>query len=260
LQYEAQHYSTGHLGMEGETLDFYMSWFRYYEGPVVLLALVEIVRGLALRLKPVILLSIFPVIYFLFINQFIVRNDRTLMPLLPFVYLLGAHALFSLAALHSGARLGWVAKRWRSGMRWVLACVTAALLLVTLSFPAVQAVSVTNFRQESINVRQDAMRWINDNVPAGARVAIEAYSPYVDPGRYAVTGVTRMVEHPVEWYIENELEYLVFSKFTFRRIYEARDRFPEEARRYDEMFGLFEEVKVFPHGDYEIRIYRVPGS
>src|SRR5688572_18899233 len=246
LQYEAQHYSTGHLGMEGETLEFYMSWFRNYEGPVVLLAIIEMVRGLVLRLKPVILLSIFPIIYFLFINQFIVRNDRTLMPLLPFVYLLAAHALFSLA----GAQLGWLVERSRAGARWVLACLSAALLLVTLGFPTVQAISVTNFRQESINVRQDAMRWINDNVPAGARVAIEAYSPYVDPGRYAVTGVTRMAEHPVEWYIENELEYIVFSKFTFRRIYAARDRFPEEAQRYDEMFGLFEQVKVFPHGDY----------
>ena len=104
LQYEAQHYSTGHLGMEGETLEFYLGWFRNFEGPVVLLAVAEIVRGIVLRSKPVILLSIFPVVYFLFINQFIVRNDRTLMPLLPFVYLLASSLVFGLAA----ARLGWV--------------------------------------------------------------------------------------------------------------------------------------------------------
>jgi 4-amino-4-deoxy-L-arabinose transferase-like glycosyltransferase len=256
LRYEAQHYSTGHLGMEGETLGFYLGWFRNYEGVVVLLALVEIVRGLVLRLKPVILLSIFPVIYFLFINQFIVRNDRTLMPLLPFVYLLGASALASLASVG----LPWIGEKWRAGARWVVASATATLLILTVAFPLEQALAVTSFRLQGIDSRQQAMRWIEANVPPGSGVAIEAYSPYVDPAKYAVTGVTRLAEHPVEWYIENDLDYLVFSKFTFQRIYNARDRFPEEAKRYDEMFGRFEQVKLFPHGDYEIRIYKIPKS
>jgi 4-amino-4-deoxy-L-arabinose transferase-like glycosyltransferase len=256
LRYEATHYSTGHLGMEGETLRFYLSWLRDYEGPVVLLALAGMVRGFALRVREIVLLSAFPLLYFVFINQFVVRNDRTLMPLLPFVYLLGAHTLLVLA----WARLPRLKGAWRRGARWVLASTSALLLIATVAYPLDRAVWVTMFRMGSINVRQEAMRWIERNVPGGASVAIEAYSPYVDPARYAVTGVTRMSEYPTEWYIENGVDYLVFSKFTFNRIYNARDRFPEEAARYDQMFSLFEPLQTFPHGDYEIRIYRNPSG
>jgi 4-amino-4-deoxy-L-arabinose transferase-like glycosyltransferase len=256
LSYEATHYSTGHLGMEGETLLFYLTHFRNYEGLIVLLGLVEVVRGIAARRKEIVLLSVFPVAYFLFINQFVVRNDRTLMPLLPFVYLLGA------------SLIGWLAQaaaKWRGGSgvkaaRWAAMAALGLVIATSLLFPLERMIALTSYRIEGINSRQDAMRWIGENVPPGSRVAIEAYSPYVDPGRYTVYGLTRMTEYPAQWYVDNRIEYLVFSKFTFQRIYNARDRFPEEARRYDEMFSTFEALKTFPHGDYEIRIYRVPGS
>ena len=265
LRFEAQHYSTGHLGMEGETLEFYLAHFRNYEGLVVLLALLEAGRGLVTRNKPLILLSVFPLLYFLFIIQFVVRNDRTLLPMLPFVYLLGGHFLVNAAGVASrDGAVGEGRRRVHRGAvaaaRWVALCGVAVLALLTIVVPMERMAVSTTYRLDGINSRSEAMRWIEGNVPPGSRIAIEAYSPYVDPQRYSVTGVTRIAEHPAEWYIENGQDYLVFSKFTFRRTLNARDRFPEEARRYDEMFAMFEQVKVFPHGDYEILIYRVPKS
>ncbi len=90
-QFELRHYATGHAGMEGNTLKWYISYLLTIEGPVAFLAILESIRGFSARSKNTLALSIFPVTYFVFINRFVVRNDRTLLPLIPFLFLLAAH-------------------------------------------------------------------------------------------------------------------------------------------------------------------------
>ncbi len=255
VQHEAQHYSSGHLGMEGETLSFYLEYFRTIEGPIILLALLEIVRGFVTKSKPIILLSLFPLIYFLFITQFTVRNDRTLLPMLPFAYLLGASFIVNLGR----ARLTWVKDAWRPAARWLLLTALIPVVAASVLFPAEAMAKATDSRLNGISTRQEAMEWISQNAPSGSRIALDAYGPYVDPKRYSVSGTPITEDHPPEWYAQN-LDYVIFSKFTFRRFYDSRERFPDEVRRYDYMFKAFDQVKVFPHEDYEIRIYRVPKS
>jgi hypothetical protein len=71
-----------------------------------MIALIAIGWGLLQRSKSILLAAVFPVIYFAFIARFEVRNDRTILPLLPFLFALATlvlapsrDALRSLASL-----------------------------------------------------------------------------------------------------------------------------------------------------------------
>jgi hypothetical protein len=56
LQYEAKHYSTGHLGWEGNTLNWYLTYLLRVAGPIAILAVLETFRGVYARSKYIILL------------------------------------------------------------------------------------------------------------------------------------------------------------------------------------------------------------
>ena len=93
MRFETQHYATGHAGMEGDTLRWYLRYLWDTTGIITLLAVIAIGWGVYKRSKKIFLLAIFPVTYFVFISRFVVRNDRTIMPLIPFLFLLAAWLL-----------------------------------------------------------------------------------------------------------------------------------------------------------------------
>jgi 4-amino-4-deoxy-L-arabinose transferase-like glycosyltransferase len=93
IRFEARHYSTGHAGMEGNTLTWYLDYMARTSFVVYLLSGTEIVRAIWRRHKETLLLSAFPVVYFVFIASLVVRNDRTFLPLTVFSSLLAASLL-----------------------------------------------------------------------------------------------------------------------------------------------------------------------
>lgn len=250
LETEAKHYSTGHIGMDGDTLRWYLEYLWLTGGPILLLALIEVVRGLYLRLKPVILLSIFPVVYFVFINGFAVRNDRTALPLTPFMYLLASSLLVELARLV-------VRHRLRPAVRVATASLAGALVALSVTYSGVAMVETTNALLERVESRELARVWIAENIPPGSRVAIEAYAPYMDPKRYDVQSHLVLSERTPEWYATNGVEYLVFSQGSYGRFYEDPARNPAMVAQYDALFNAFENIKTVNVGGYEVKVYRV---
>ncbi len=244
LQYQAQHYSSGHVGMEGNTLRWYLSYLWRVEGPVVLLAVLEILHGIYVRSKETVLLSAFPIAYFALISSVVVRNDRTLLPLTPFLFLLASSLLVGLN--RSGIQ--------RSQQTWRI--VANALVLLSLSWPLVQTLK-NAVQLTTIDSRETARIWIDHNLPAGARVAIESYSPYMDPKRFSIHGFFGLIDHTPNWYVSNDFKYLVFSQGMFRRFYQEPDRYAQQISQYEDLFHEFDELKTFTDGGYEIRIYRI---
>ena len=106
--YEVRHYWTGHRGMEDRAFTWYLSYLWGIEGPICILGMLGAGVGLWLGCKRTILISVFPLFYFAFVSSFAVRNDRTLLPVMPFIYLLAACFLDRSAAairrLHGGVR------------------------------------------------------------------------------------------------------------------------------------------------------------
>jgi 4-amino-4-deoxy-L-arabinose transferase-like glycosyltransferase len=248
LQFNSQHYSTGHAGMEGNTLQWYLEYLWKTTGPISLMAVLGIVLGVYARAKEKILLAVFPVLYFILINRFVVRNDRTLMPITPFLFLLAASFLVYLFGRANVVQ----SKILRKVCISVLASLTAAIPVFLISETITDTLQLT-----TTNSRETARIWIANNLPVGTKIAIESYSPFVDPVHFSVQGVWRIIDHNPEWYIENGFEYLVFSQDTYERFYREPDRYSPEISQYNSFFDRFVLTKMFTDGGYEVRVYKV---
>ena len=246
LRFEGQHYATGHEGMEGNTLRWYLNHMWQTANIIYILATLEILRGIYSYSRKTILLSAFPVFYFVFISSFVVRNDQTFLPLTPFLFLLAASFL-----VHLLSKANELQSRALHKMS-ILA--VACLLGVGLVLPTSKVITDT-IRLTTIDGRETARVWISNNLPSGTKIAIESYSPFVEPEKYLVQGVGKMIDYEPEWYIENGFDYLVFSQGMYGRFYLEPERYTAEIAQYDVLFDGFTLTKTFVEDDYEIRIY-----
>lgn len=245
---EGRHYSTGHLGMEGNSLAWYLNYMWQTGGIIYIFAILEILRGIYLRSKETILLSIFPLVYFGFISSFVVRNDRTILPLTPFLFLLAASFLVYLLNEASKLQL----EMWRKMLISAVVCISIASLILPTSRTIAHAVLLT-----TVDSRETARIWINNNLPAGAKIAIESYAPFVDPARFHVQGFRKMIDHDPEWYVEKGFDYLIFSEGMYGRFYREPEKYVSQVLQYENFFSRLHLVRMFTDGGYEIRIYEV---
>src|SRR5262249_44745723 len=159
--FEAHHYATGHPGFEGNTLAWYLSYLWHFEGIVSLLAGLQIVRGILQRSRETLLLSAFAVGYFVFVSSYVVRDDRTILPVIPFLILLGSSFLVDLIGLRPAdlAR----SRAWPG----VLGLGLATMALVV----PLRRTIIGSFQLIQVDSRTTARLWLNSNLPQGAKVA-----------------------------------------------------------------------------------------
>lgn len=241
-----QHYGGGHTGMEGNALGWYLAYLWRVEGPLSLVALTVMVGSVVKRSPVWFLVSVFPAVYFVFISLFVVRNDRTLMPVTPFLFVLAAYGTVTVFDK---------LKTMSPSLRWIGGGVAILIGGLCLAIPTSQTVLAAT-RLTTVDSRETARSWINQQVPPGARIAFEAYSPFVDPQKFTALPVGRMIDHDLQWYIDQQVEYLVFSQGMFRRFYADPVRYAQQVEAYDQFFNQLQLLHVFTDGGYEIRIYR----
>jgi 4-amino-4-deoxy-L-arabinose transferase-like glycosyltransferase len=245
---EVVHYSSGHAGMEGNTPIWYITYLMRTTGAILPLAVLQIVRGAYGRKKGILLAAIFPVCYFIMIARFAVRNDRTLLPMTPHLFLLAAWLLVDFLAY---------ARQVRPGQsRRLLLAVSGVLIATAILFPTIQTVQ-SNVQLGQTDSREAARVWINDNLPPGAKIALEPYSPFIDTERFSFQVVGKMVDHDPQWYIDNGFDYLVFGYGMFGRFYLDPERYRDTVQRYEAFFERFALVKLFDANGYEVRVYAV---
>jgi len=230
LTSEIRHYSTGHPGMEGNTLRWYLNYMWNTAGGLYLLGLLGILYGFVKRPRETSLLATFSIVYFVFISKFVVRNDRTFLPLTPFLFLLAAWFVVSL--------FDKLRTLQTESLRRLFLTILASLTIAALTHPLLKTIEDTHVLT-TVNSRETARRWINDNLPYGARIALESYSPFVDPSRFSVQGFLRIIDHKPEWYIEQGFNYLVFSEGMYGRFYRESERYENEVSRYNDFLEDF---------------------
>jgi len=242
------HYGGSHAGMEGDPLAWYATFLWTTTTLAPLLALVQIGRGLWQRSRPTLLLAAYPVVYFLFILRFQVRNDRTILPIVPFLFLLAAVVLADLLAL----RARTVSRPARIGLTALL----AGLLAATVVYPATLTLRENRVLAGELSL-ETAAEWLAANLEPGARVAVGAYSPFVDPGHFDVTGFNSLIDDPPAWFAAQGYDYVIAASGMYGRFYREPARYAGEVARYDRLFGALELVRVFDDGFNEVRVYRV---
>lgn len=245
--FEVDHYATGHPGMEGNSLVWYLTYAWGTAGLIYLFALLEITRGLYTRSKNTLLLAVFPIVHFIFIVSFTVRNDRTFLPLTPMLFVLSASFVVYILRNFLGNR--------------IVIGLFALLAVIGLVQPIMRTYE-DGVRITTVDSRMTSMAWIEQNLPVGSKIALEAYTPFVDPDAFFVVPVGVMINHEPQWYVEQKIDYLVFGHGMYGRFYLDPERYKDEIRQYDNLFEYerFELVQFFNDAGYEVRIYRVDHS
>jgi MFS family permease len=240
LRFESNHYRSGHPGAEGGALWFNLSALWHSFGPALLLApLAAFVPSPKAR-RYVAVLCAFAVPYFALVSAMQVRFPRNLTPLIvPLAVLaaLGATTLIdrlrrplAAAPLAVLAAIGAtpVVDRFR---RPLAAGMVAAVML----WPTVAAVGFVC--RATDDPWAEARVWLHDHVPAGSKIAVEPYGPYVDPARYRVLAQPTLTAADPQWYRANGYDTLIASEQNFQRYLDAPTRYPTQANAYRQLLS-----------------------
>lgn len=253
--FEINHYYVrGHAGADSTmgmlgNLIWYGGKLLFYDGPLVLLALLAFPFSPRERRAEVLVLASWPLLILLLNATARVRTVLALVPMLLILY--------QLAAIGGGGLLGRLAHSKSAvgrGARWC-GVVVALLLLI----PLAQTTLVAS-RFARPDVRTLTTEWLEQNTAPQDRIAIEAYGPVLRrPGaRYTYL----LIGHTPEWYQAAGLDYFVASHYwTFLT---SPDLYPEQTAAYERLFQfpLVQSIRGPLQYLYdpirEIRIHRVP--
>jgi len=197
------------------------------------------------------LAAAFSLVYFYMISGQRLVWGRYLLPMLPFLCILAAGAVVSLAQ--------WVGRRWPLPH---LATATAVVLIVILgATPTINAVNWLRTASR-VSTNEQAYRWILENLPAGSRIANETREVLLPVNRYTIEYPRRLIVHNVEHYQQNGVNYLIASSLSFRVAFYDVPPEPAALVAYTELFRRTEHLITFmpstEHPGPELRIYRVP--
>lgn len=248
LQFERRHYASGHSGMEGGTVAYYAGHLATREGLLVLLAIAGLVAARQ-RWRLALVLSSFPLAYAATVSMQAVRNDRTILLILP--------PLAVLAALATQPIAQW-ARTYQAAALAAFAIVLTALAAV-LSVGAVSTlpwsgpstwIAHTNLPWSGPSTWTRAQRWLNTNAN-GSPIVIESYGPWLDPIRHQVIPCDRVVDCPAP-----PGGYIVASEGMYGRF--TAEAYPADHVAYQRLFTRLHEVARFDNNGPTIRILAVP--
>ena len=197
------HYGTQHPGFEGKAnWRWYLSVFLTSADALWMIAGTLGLLGLLLKKwKKGLLLVAFPVIYYLMVSRFIVRFERNMVPLLPFLAI-GGGWLIDKGASFLARRLT------RSQLLSNVLAVSGAALLICL--PLVASISLDRALSQTDH-RELAGQWVEENITEGSKIAIEHYSIPFDYDQYQVEDIIRASDHELDWYQQEGFEILIIS-------------------------------------------------
>jgi 4-amino-4-deoxy-L-arabinose transferase-like glycosyltransferase len=245
--FEASHYATGHVGMEGNAFIWYLNYFWTSESLAAVLGCAGMFLGLIKRQKQYILLAVFPVVFFAFISLFEVRNDRTAIPITPYTYIFAAILLV-------GLWQQFAKKSWQDLLiRVVLLCSVIFILLFSLNSDIQVSKSLM-----TVDSRETSRVWIESNLPAGAKIAIEPYSPYIDPTLHQVLPVNSLINADLKQLKQLGVNYIICSQGMYGRYFNEPEKYAEQVNEYNRLFSTLPQVKTFTDGNYEIKIFQLP--
>lgn len=253
--FEIKHYSTGHPGMEGNTLTWYLTFMWQTAGIIYILAALGIIYSLVSSQKRNFVVISFILIYFVFISRMMVRNDRTILPIIPLFMIMGAWMFIKIT--HIFGDLISKNKRLLPKTKTALTSGFFLILLCLLLAQPITKVYRGIMNLLTPNSRETARIWIEQNLPKGSKIAIESYSPFIKPEKYLVQGLGQIIDHDLNWYYEQEFDYLIFSQGMYGRYFAEPQKYNEQVRKYQKFFDELSLIKIFRDGNYEIRIYKV---
>jgi 4-amino-4-deoxy-L-arabinose transferase-like glycosyltransferase len=190
---------------------------------------------------------IFVVIFYAELSGQTLVYGRYLLPLMPALLVVAGGAV-SMLLTWSGRAID---RTRHKGM------FVAALGVILLAVPLQQTAGLLS-RMSKTSSNELAFAWMLEEIPDGARVAVEAEGMKLPP-RFRARNVARLIDHSVEEYVGEGVEYLVASSLASRNAMAGGPT--REGRAYTELFRnaqlLFAVTPTADHPGSEIRVYRL---
>jgi hypothetical protein len=198
---------------------FYVKTLLYGIGPVML---VLAALGLARRTLMVfktrdissLVLIAFPISYFLIMGATRHYFARYALPLVPFAAVLSADVIIATIT------------RWQPGRERLVVGAAIGIVVISIIPPLINSLQHDVLLSRT-DTRTIAKQWIEANIPAGAKIAIDwpfhgpplATADQHRPSNitYDVTwvGQTGLAEHSLDWYRQQGYDYLIASSFIY---------------------------------------------
>lgn len=253
VAYEVRHNVVlGHTGYEGNTFGWYMArLLGSSERWITLLSVAALILAAVRRQWRVWWLAVFPIAYLLMMSRNLVRFERYLVPMLPFLAMLSGYVL--------AAVIEKVQARWPQtiGRRVITSAVTIGALLLIVGEPLINTM-LYDGRLRADDVRTQAREWLLANVPRGQAITLEAYGPPITSDEYAITTVRSLSEVGEPAKLQSG-QYVIASSAMYSRY--TPDS--AEGQAYARVLGGLERVAQLTgpfvgEPDYTIEVYRVP--
>jgi 4-amino-4-deoxy-L-arabinose transferase-like glycosyltransferase len=198
-----------------------------------------------------VLVTLFPLIYFRFISNQTLFFGRYLLPLLPFLSLLGAAAIVALVRRLGRTRVAPVVRN----------AVIVALTIVAIGPPAYTSIRF-NANAAKVWTTEQAYAWLMKEVPVGSRVTLESRQILL-PATYHATYLPQLRLRPFEHFVAGDVDYLVASSQCYGPYFEkdGPQKYPAEYADYMRIFNQTQEVARFTpsaeHPGPELRILKL---
>lgn len=198
------------------------------------------------------LITVFPLIYFRFISNQTLFFGRYLLPLLPFLSLLGAAAIAELVRQFRRTPVPPVVRN----------AAIVALTVVAIGPPAYTSIAF-NSNAAKVWTTEQAYTWLMTQVPAGAKIALESRQILLPQETYDAMYLPQLRLRPVEYFRDRGVEYLVASSQCYGPYFDNNgpQKYPTEYADYMRIFSQAQEVARFTpsaeHPGPELRILKL---
>jgi hypothetical protein len=200
----------GHAGYQGDSARYYINyvWTTGFGPVLVTLTVAGLAWALIRHRKADLLLAVFAIGYFALVSIPTVRFERNLLPLVPFVALLAGRFVSDLA---------FAVRDRLAGRSPRLASAAVVVLLAALAVqPAIVAARDAQ-AQYRPDTRTVALEWAQHNLPEGAAVVRESYTPQLSADRYHPGYVDTLSFHSLDWYRDHGFRYAIASSAMYAR-------------------------------------------
>jgi 4-amino-4-deoxy-L-arabinose transferase-like glycosyltransferase len=221
------HYGTEHPGFEGQgNWRWYLTVFlTSADAPWIVAGVLGLIGLLWREWRKGLLLVVFPVLYYLMASRFVVRFERNMVPLLPFLALGGGWLV--------DVGLDWLTRRFSCSSR-LSPALSALIVVLLVALPLLASVCFDNALTQTDH-REIAGQWIEENVERGSKIAIEHYSIPFDYDQYHVEDVVRITDHDLAWYREQGYDILIISDGIWELLRREPQSYAQKLDVYDEL-------------------------
>jgi 4-amino-4-deoxy-L-arabinose transferase-like glycosyltransferase len=237
-----------HAGLEGSTLQFYLSILLRREGLLIFAALGAGAVYLVKRNRIGLILSAFAFPYSIYIARLWLHTDYTLMLIIPVLMIMAADAVAML----------WRYFKRTPPRRFDLAARAGLVGLVAISIGYLGYQSVRfDVSQTTPDGREYARKWIVAHVPASTKIVAETYTPFLDPNQHQITYIDDVRLKSPQWYSERGYDLLVLSSLVYGRFYAQPDMYATDIADYQVLLERFPEIVSFDQNGVTIRILKI---